>query len=168
MILRIQIDSKHQCKKFFFNFVDLILYRRGKDFSGKQKSKFLISRKVEHLESKFFTYRFSNPSFLSVCDTLCCANSLFFELFSKTITRVLHAGVSWPNHVRYPLHASKLRLSEPVHTVAAWYCCTIAVPPTVPISRFSCQGGLSLRSRSVNDQAMDKCKFAAEIKVMIC
>ena len=29
---------------------------------------------------------------------------LFFELFSKTILHVLHAGVSWSNPVRYPLH----------------------------------------------------------------
>ena len=44
--------------------------------------------------------------------------NLFFELVSKSILHVLHAGVSWPNHVHYPLHAPKLRLSEPVLTVA--------------------------------------------------
>ena len=66
--------------------------------------------------------------------------SLFFELFSKTILHVLHAGMSWPNHVPYPLHAPNLRLSEPVYALAAWYCSDITVPPTVPISRFSCQG----------------------------
>ena len=65
--------------------------------------------------------------------------SLFFELFSKTILHVLHAGMSWPNHVHYPLYAPKLRLSEPVHALAAWYSCNITVSPTVPISRISCE-----------------------------
>ena len=67
--------------------------------------------------------------------------SLFFELFSKPYYRyVLHAGVSWLDHVHYPLHAPKLRLSEPVHALAAWYCCEIIVLQIFPISRFSCQG----------------------------
>ena len=61
-------------------------------------------------------------SYLSVIHYL-ALTPLFFELFSKTI-----------------LHAPKLRLSEPVNALAAWYCCNITVSPTVPISRFSCQG----------------------------
>ena len=67
-------------------------------------------------------------------------NPLFFELFSETLLHVHHAGVSWPNYVHYLLHAPKLRLSEPVHALPAWYCCKVTVPPTVPVSRFSCQG----------------------------
>ena len=49
--------------------------------------------------------------------------------FTKTILHILHAEVSWPNHVHYPLHAPKLCLSEAVHALAAWYCCDITVPP---------------------------------------
>ena len=54
---------------------------------------------------------------------------LCFELFRKTMLHVLHAGVNWPNHVHYPLHAPKLRLSEPAHALAAWYCSDITEPP---------------------------------------
>ena len=51
MILRGQIDPKHQCKNFFFNFVVLVLCKRGQRFLGGRKPKFLLSRKVWHLKS---------------------------------------------------------------------------------------------------------------------
>ena len=105
---------------------------------------------------------------------------LFYELFSKTILPQLYTGMSWPNHVHfpqdipdYPLHAPKLRLSEPVHALAVWYCCNITVPHcpnfTLQLSgigrvRESVRSGVSLRSRSVNNQAMEECKLAAEMK----
>ena len=149
----------------------------AKVFGGGGGAKAQISHisKSTALEIKIFSpIDSATPvSFLSAIHYV-ALTPLFFELFSKTILHVLHAGVSWPNQVHYPLHAPKLRLSEPVHTVAAWYCYNITVPPHCPNFALQLSGirpvresvgsGVSLRSRSVNDQAMDECKFAAEMK----
>ena len=127
-------------KIFFQNFVVLILRRRQRFFGGAKAQISHISKSIALKIKIFSPIDSATPvSNLSVIHYV-ALTPLFFELFSKTILHVLHAGMSWPNHVRYPLHTQKLRLSEPVHTVAAWYCCNITVPPTVPISCFSCQG----------------------------
>ena len=124
MILRGQIDPKHQCKNFFFKFFCLDTLQRGKGFSGGGRggAKAQISHisKSTALEIKIFSpIDSATPvSFLSAIHYV-ALTPLFFELFSKTILHVLHAGVSWPSQVHYPLHAPKLRLSEPVHSVAA-------------------------------------------------
>ena len=126
----------------FQNFVVLILCRRGaKIFFGGAKAQIShISKSIALRIKIFLPIDSATPvSYLSAVYYV-ALTPLFFELFNKIILHVLHAAVSWPNHVRYPLHAKKLRLSEPMHTVAAWYCCNITVPPTVPISRFSRQG----------------------------
>ena len=128
-------------QKIFSTFSRLDTLQGGNDFSGGR-----VKAQISHI-SKSIALRINifSPidsaipvSYLSVIHYV-ALTPLFFELLSKTISHVLH-GMSWPNHVHYPLHAPKLRLSEPVHALAAWYCCDITVPPTVPMSRFSCQG----------------------------
>ena len=127
-------------KIFFQNFVVLILCRGGKNFSGGAKTQISHISKSIALRIKIFSpIDSATPvSYLSVIHYV-ALTPLFFKLFSKTILHVLHR-VSWSHHVHYLLHAPKLRLSEPVHALAAWYCCDITVPPTAPISCFSYQG----------------------------
>ena len=143
MILWGQIDPKHQCKNFSFKILLSWYFAGGaKIFWGAKAQISHISKSVALRINFFSPIDSATPLFYLSAIHYVALTPLFFELFSKTILHVLHAGVSWPIHVtRYPLHAPKLRLSEPVHTAAAWYCCNItAVPPTVPISPFSCQG----------------------------
>ena len=66
-----------------------------------------------------------------------------------------------------------MRLSKPVRALAAWYCCNTTVPSTPNFAlqlsgmgpaRESVKSGVSLKSRTVNDQAVDEYKFAALMK----
>ena len=142
IILRGQIDTKHQCKTFFLKILLSWYFAGGQIFfRGGSKAQISHISKSIALRIKIFSpIDSATPvSYLSAMHNV-GLTPLFYELFIETVLHVLHAGVSWLNHVRYPLHAPKLRLSEPVHTAAAWYCCIITEPPTVPISRFSCQG----------------------------
>ena len=102
-------------KIYFQNFVVLILCRVGAkaQISHISKSIALRSKLFSPIDSATLVSYLSAIHYRHVVLT-----PLFFELFSKSILHVLHAGVSWPNHVHYPLHAPKLRLSEPVLTVA--------------------------------------------------
>ena len=119
MILRGQIDPKHQYI-LFFKILSSCYFSGGQRFFGDVKARISpISKSMECRIKMFSPVDLATlVSYLPVIHYVALI-SLFFELFSETLLHEHHAGVSWPNHVHYLLHAPKLRLSEPVHALPA-------------------------------------------------
>ena len=158
MIVRGQIDPKHQCKDFFCHLDTLQGAQRFLGGGAKAQIS-LISKSIALRINIFSPIDSATPvSYLSAMHYV-ALTPLFFELFSETILHVLHAGVSWPNHVHYPLHAPKLRLSEPVHALWLHGIAVTSHCPHCPNFALQLSGigpvGESVRhgvSRSVNDR----------------